>query len=446
MEKRNLSQIAEYLNFNTDYPDVCVTGVKRDNRQVEPGDLFIAIKGENFDGHNFVTSAAESGAVAALVSEDVEASIPCLKVEDTVLGLQKIARGYRSEFEIPIVGITGSVGKTTTKEMIACVLSEKHNTHKTQGNLNNEIGLPFTVLDLNSSHEAAVIEMGMNHFGEISRLTSVAKPTIAVISNIGESHIEFLGSKEGILRAKLEILEGLQKDGVVVLNGDDELLWSKKGKIPFKTIYYGMKNEEADIFGRAVESSLSHIKFTVREIFDSEFIINVGGAHNLQNALASIAVARELNLSTEEIKRGLASFQNTGMRQQILEKDGYVIVNDCYNANPDSMGAALTLLSKSEGRRIAVIADMLELGEVSSAAHTKIGKHASFCADIIFVTGNMRDAVAQGADGSDVRTFNTAEEMADALKAELKEGDTVLIKASRGMHLERVTSRIMEDK
>lgn len=446
MEKRRLARIAAYLNLNTDHPDLCVTGIKRDNRQVECGDLFVAIKGENFDGHNFVTSAAENGAVAALVSEDVKADIPCLKVEDTIIGLQKIARGYRDEFAIPVVGITGSVGKTTTKEMIACVLSEKYNTHKTQGNLNNEIGLPFTVLDLNSNHEVAVIEMGMNHFGEISRLTSVAKPNIAVISNIGESHIEFLGSKEGILRAKLEILEGLQEGGVVVLNGDNELLWSQRGKLPFKTIYYGINNEEADIFGKEVESSLSQIKFTVREIPNAEFTINIGGSHNLQNALAAIAVARELNLTIDEMKRGLAAFKNTGMRQQILEKDGFVIINDCYNANPDSMRASLALLSKRDGRKIAVLADMLELGEVSKDAHFEIGKLAAKCTDLVFVTGEMREAVAQGADNGRIYTFETAEEMADAVKKELKAGDTVLVKASRGMHLERVVEKIMEDK
>ena len=446
MEKRKLSAIASYLNMEKETPDVIVSGIKKDNRQVEQGDLFVAISGENFDGHDFVLGAAKNGAVAALVSKDTDADIPCLKVEDTVIGLQKIAAGYRNDFDIPVVGVTGSVGKTTTKEMIACVLSQKYNTLKTQGNLNNEIGLPFTVLELNSEHQAAVIEMGMNHFGEISRLTRVARPNIAVISVIGESHIEFLGSKEGILKAKLEILEGLSEDGVVILNGDDELLWSQKGKLPFKTIYYGMKNNEVDIFGIEKSSSLEEITFTVREIEGAEFKINVGGVHNLQNALAAIAVAKELKLSTAQIAAGLDAFENTGMRQKIIEKDGFLIINDCYNANPDSMRASLALLKKTEGRRIAVLADMLELGEASRDAHLAIGKVAAESADIIMVTGDMRETVAQGARGSEVYTFESAEELSKTLKGKLMPDDKVLVKASRGMHLERVVEKILEEE
>ena len=444
MEKRTLFQIASYLNTETEYPNVEITGVKRDNRQVVPGDLFVCIPGENFDGHDFAASAYEKGAACALISKEIDVDMPKIKVDDTILALQRIAGGYRAEFDIPVVGITGSVGKTTTKEMISCVLSEKYNTHKTQGNLNNEIGLPFTVLDLNSAHEAAVIEMGMNHFGEISRLTRVARPNIAVISTIGESHIEFLGSKEGILKAKLEILEGLPEEGVVILNGDDEYLWGVKGKIPFKTVYYGIKNPEADIFGCEKSASLDEIVFTVREIAGEEFKINVGGSHNLQNALAAIAVARELNLTAQQMKKGLDAFQNTGMRQKIMEKDGVLIINDCYNANPDSMRASLALLSKTEGRKIAVLADMLELGDASESAHLGIGKVAAESADLIFVTGNMREKVKQGAAGSVVYTFEAAEELADTLRGMLKEGDKVLVKASRGMRLERVVDILMD--
>ncbi len=444
MEQRTLAQLAAYLNMETSAPDTVICGIKRDNRQVEAGDLFVAIKGGNFDGNDFAISAADAGASAALLSKDIQLRIPTLVVEDTVAALQKIAECYRKEFDIPVVGVTGSVGKTTTKEMIASVLSQKYNTLKTQGNLNNEIGLPFTVLELNSSHQAAVIEMGMNHFGEISRLTRVAQPNIAVISTIGESHIEFLGSKEGILRAKLEILEGLKKDGVVVLNGDDPLLWGLKGTLSFKTVYYGIKNAECDIFGIEKSSSLSQIIFKVREIPNCEFKINVGGSHNLQNALASIAVGRELGLSTDEMAAGLDAFENTGMRQKITEKDGVTIINDCYNANPDSMRASLTLLSRSTGRKIAVLADMLELGAVAEDAHFKIGAYAAKCADVIFATGDMREVVKKGASGAEVHTFDGAETLANALSGILKSGDTVLVKASRGMHLERVVEALLK--
>ncbi len=444
MEMRALSQIASYLNIEKSFPDIEISGIEKDNRKVGKGDLFLAIKGENFDGHDFAASAVENGAVAVLCEREMNLDVPCLVVDNTISALQKIASDYRCEFTPKVVGVTGSVGKTTTKEMIARVLSEKYNTLKTEGNLNNEIGLPFTVLNLNASHEAAVIEMGMNHFGEISRLTRIVRPDIAVISAIGESHIEFLGSKEGILKAKLEILEGLSENGTLILNGDDELLWSLRGKLPFKTIYYGSENTQADIFAYKKESNLDEIIFEVREIPNFEFKINCGGEHNLKNSLAAIAVGLELNLSCEQIKAGLLNFENTGMRQKIIEKDGRKIICDCYNANPDSMRAALKLLRGAQGRKIAVLADMLELGESASFAHIELGKNAAVSADIVMVTGNMRDLVARGAKGHNVYTFEDADSLSSKLKEIWQEGDTILVKASRGMHLERVVEKVCE--
>lgn len=444
MERRAISSFASYLNIEKSFPDVEICGVEKDNRSIKTGDLFVAIRGEKFDGHNFAASAVENGAVAVLCERELEVGVPCLVVEDSIRGLQAIARGYRAEFSPKVVGVTGSVGKTTTKEMIASVLSEKYNTLKTEGNLNNEIGLPFTVLNLNKNHEAAVIEMGMNHFGEISRLTRIASPDIAVISAIGESHIEFLGSKEGILKAKLEILEGLSDDGTVILNGDDEYLISLKGKLPFKTIYYGITNNESDIFATAKSVSLNEIIFTVRGTENFEFKINCGGEHNLKNALAAVAVGRELGLSNEEIARGLDKFENTGMRQKIIKKDGRTIINDCYNANPDSMRASLKLLSDIEGRKIAVIADMLELGESSKDAHTELGRLAADMADIIFVTGNMRECVKAGAGDAEIYVFEDVASLCAKLKEIWTEGDTVLVKASRGMRLERVVESLCE--
>lgn len=444
MERRAISSFASYLNIDKSFPDVEICGVEKDNRSVKAGDLFVAIRGEKFDGHDFAASAVENGAVAVLCERELEVDVPCLVVEDSIRGLQAIASGYRAEFFPKVVGVTGSVGKTTTKEMIASVLSEKYNTLKTEGNLNNEIGLPFTVLNLNKNHEAAVIEMGMNHFGEISRLTRIARPDIAVISAIGESHIEFLGSKEGILKAKLEILEGLSDNGIVILNGDDEYLLSLKGKLPFKTIYYGITNKEADIFATAKSISLNEITFTVRETENFEFKINCGGEHNLKNALAAVAVGRELGLSNEEIASGLEKFENTGMRQKIIKKDGRTIINDCYNANPDSMRASLKLLSDTEGRKIAVIADMLELGETSKDAHIELGKLAAEMADIIFVTGDMREYVKAGAGDAEIYAFEDVPSLCAKLKEVWTEGDTVLVKASRGMRLERVVESLCE--
>lgn len=444
MECRTLAHIASFLGLHApEWEHIEVCGLEKDNRNVKPGDLFVAIRGENFDGHDFVNLAAESGAVAALVEREIpNCPIPTLRIEDTVRGLQAIARGYRSEFSPHVVGVTGSVGKTTTKEMIASVLSEKYNTLKTIGNYNNEIGLPFTVCNLKREHEAAVIEMGMNHFGELSRLTRVAQPDIAVISVIGESHIEFLGSKEGILRAKLEILEGLAPDGCVVLNGDDPMLWALAGTLPFETIYYGVKNPEVQVFGAARSETLEEIRFTVREIPGAEFVIHCGGEHNLQNAMAAIAVGRKLGLSPEELRRGLDAFENTGMRQKVMEVGKKTIINDSYNANPDSMRAALTVLGDAPGRRIAVLADMLELGAHAADAHRALGRFAKEKADILFVTGAMRACVAEGAEGADVRTFDDADALTDALKRTWRDGDTILVKASRGMRLERVVEKL----
>lgn len=444
MESRTLAQIASYLGlYAPEWEQITVCGLEKDNRNVKTGDLFIAIRGENFDGHDFVSLAAKSGAVAALVEREIpNCPIPTLRVEDTVRGLQEIAHGYRKEFSPLVVGVTGSVGKTTTKEMIASVLSAKYNTLKTIGNYNNEIGLPFTICNLERGHEAAVIEMGMNHFGEISRLTRVTQPDIAVISAIGQSHIEFLGSKEGILRAKLEILEGLSPDGCAVLNGDDPMLWSLSGTLPFETIYYGVKNPAVQVFGAARIETLDQIRFTVREIPDTEFVIHCGGIHNLQNAMAAIAVGKKLGLSPEELRRGLDLFENTGMRQKVIACGGKTIINDSYNANPDSMRAALQVLGDIKGRRIAVLADMLELGEHAEDAHRELGRLAKEKADMILVTGSMAACVAEGAQGADVRIFDCADALADALRLIWRDGDTVLVKASRGMRLERIVEKL----
>lgn len=444
MESRTLAQIASYLGlYAPEWEQITVCGLEKDNRNVKTGDLFIAIRGENFDGHDFVSLAAKSGAVAALVEREIpNCPIPTLRVEDTVRGLQEIAHGYRKEFSPLVVGVTGSVGKTTTKEMIASVLSAKYNTLKTIGNYNNEIGLPFTICNLERGHEAAVIEMGMNHFGEISRLTRVTQPDIAVISAIGQSHIEFLGSKEGILRAKLEILEGLSPDGCAVLNGDDPMLWSLSGTLPFETIYYGVKNPAVQVFGAARIETLDQIRFTVREIPDTEFVIHCGGIHNLQNAMAAIAVGKKLGLSPEELRRGLDLFENTGMRQKVIACGGKTIINDSYNANPDSMRAALQVLGDIKGRRIAVLADMLELGEHAEDAHRELGRLAKEKADMILVTGSMATCVAEGAQGADVRIFDCADALADTLRLIWRDGDTVLVKASRGMRLERIVEKL----
>lgn len=453
MEQLTLGKIAEFCDgeIPNEYRDVLINGICKDNRIVNQGDLFIAIEGASFDGHDFVKSAAQAGASAALVSKAVDgAGIPCVLVENTVDALQKIATGYREMFEnLKVVGITGSVGKTTTKEMCAGVLSAKMYTHKTMGNLNNDIGLPFTVMGLNYSHEAAVLEMGANHFGEISRLTHIGKPDVAVITAIGECHLEFFKSKEGVRRAKLEILEGLKPGGTLVLNGDDELLWQLRDTLDVDTVYCGVENKDCDICGQIISQDTENISFAVREADGVSFQIHCGGVHNLKNALLAAAVGKKLGCSWEEIRKGLESFVNTGQRQRIIKLGDITVISDCYNASPDSMRAALGVLSQAQcsGRRIAVLGDMLELGEHSKKAHTQVGEEACACADMIFAAGSWSENIISGAVGAGFPAekalhFPNVAQLSEKLKSILEPGDVLLVKGSRGMKMEQVIEAI----
>ena len=454
MEMLTLDQLARFCGAESGagYEKIQITGISRDNRAVKPGDLFVAIQGASFDGHEFVNQAAAAGAAAALVSKRMEhCPVPTLLVEDTVKGLQDIAREYRGLFDVQVVGITGSVGKTTTKEMCACVLSQGLCTLKTQGNLNNDIGLPFTVMNLNKKHQAAVLEMGANHFGEIARLTRIARPDIAIITAIGESHIEFLGSKDGVRRAKLEILEGLSPDGMIILNGDDPMLWELKGKLRMRTIYCGIENEESDVFGELMGSDAENIRFSVRGYEGRSFHIRCGGLHNLRNALMAIAVGAQFGRSVDQIAEGLESFVNTGPRQKILQKDGVTIISDCYNASPDSMRAALEVLrdAKCPGRKIAALGDMLELGEHAPRAHFEVGKCASECADMVCAAGEwaritLDGAKAGGVQAENARYYQTVPAMAQALQQELADGDILLVKGSRGMRMEQIVELLTD--
>lgn len=458
MEQLTLEQVASFCGaeIKPEYQDVYVNGISRDNRCVNPGDLFVAIRGEKFDGHAFVKEAAKAGAVAALVSEPVDdVPVPALLVEDTVLALQAIAGNYRKLFgDIKVVGITGSVGKTTTKEMCSSVLSKGLYTLKTQGNLNNDIGLPFTVMGLNYSHQAAVLEMGANHFGEISRLTKVAMPDIAVITAIGQAHMEFFKSKDGVRKAKLEIIEGLKPGGTLVLNGDDPMLWELKGNLDVNTLYCGIHNPECDIFAEVLERNSESISFTVKSIPEISFRIPCGGIHNLQNALLAVAVGQLAGCSAQQIRDGLESFANTGERQKILKfSNGVTVISDCYNAGPDSMRAALNVLGEAEcrGRKIAVLGDMLELGEHSADAHFEVGSLAASKADLIFAAGNWAGSVKNGAaekgfSKENIYIFKTVPELAHELKEKLNSGDMLLVKGSRGMRMEQIVAELSEEK
>lgn len=444
VEEITLSFIAEATGGEIvfGHSDKTIDSISTDSRDSKNASLFIALSGEKFDGNQFIPSAIDGGA-KGYMSDGACDFTDCefaIKVKDTKKALLDLASAYRDRFSINIVGLTGSVGKTTTKELIASVLETERNIIKTQGNFNNEIGLPLTLFGIRKDHQIGVIEMGMSDFGEISRLTRCAKPQVAIITNIGESHIEYLGSQEGILKAKCEILEGLKENGVVILNGDDPLLLSIKGTLPFKTIYYGMKNADCEVVAENVDIGNNGISFTV----DGEkYSVNLVGEHNVLNALCAITVGKICGLNADNIRKGLASYESTGIRQSITEKNGIKVITDCYNAAPTSVKAAIGVLSKiGEGRKIAVLGDMAELGKKAPQYHREIGRFAVDSGlDILILTGEYAEFTAQGAEGLKVSIQKDNESIEKYLKEILCVGDTVLFKGSRVMKLEEVANK-----
>lgn len=433
--------------------ETVIEAVSTDTRTIQEGALFFALRGEQFDGHKFVADAVSKGAICCVVDErgEIPQGTPAIVVKDTQIALGALAGAYRKMFEIPVVGITGSVGKTSTKEMIASVLKQTLDTHCTTGNFNNEIGLPLTVFQLGSNHETMVLEMGMSHFGEISRLTKIARPDLAVITNIGVSHIENLGSQEGILKAKLEILDGLQEDGSVVLNGDDALLWGVKGELDCETLYYGIENGACDLVAKNVTAYSDSTTFTCRiQGQEYEFLIRVPGIHHVYNALAAILVGLQNRVPLEEIQKGVRNFVPTGLRQTLLEFSDYKVIRDCYNASPDSMRSGLSVLklTETEGRRVACLGDMLELGDISESAHKSVGQLAfELGVDCLITVGERARGIALGAETSGMKSeqiysFANNGELCEKLPELLKKDDVILVKGSRGMHLEEVVDAI----
>ncbi|ABN52209.1 MAG TPA: UDP-N-acetylmuramoyl-tripeptide--D-alanyl-D-alanine ligase [Hungateiclostridium thermocellum] len=425
--------------------------ISTDSRNIKQGDLFIPLIGERFDGHNYIASALEHGALGSLTQKETE-PFPgkvLIKVSDTLKALRDLAVYYRQKFKIPFVGITGSVGKTSTKEMVAAVLSKGFKVLKNQGNFNNEIGVPLTIFNLDKSHEAAVVEMGMSGFGEISRLTSIVKPDIAIITNIGVSHIEKLGSKNNILKAKMEIFEGLNEKGLAILNGDDKLLYGLNNLLKFRTVFYGME-EGLDLRAYNVESLGEKGSTFDIEIRGKEYRVRipVPGIHNVYNALAGIAVGIELGIPPEKIVEGIEEFSPGKMRLDIINYNGLKIINDAYNASPQSMEAAIDVLKdiSGEGRTFAVLGDMLELGEFSKSAHMEVGKYAaSKGIDYIVAVGEyrsniVRGAVEAGAKEEKVFEFKDNMDAAKFLKEFVKSGDVLLVKGSRGMKMEEIVN------
>lgn len=418
-----------------------VLSICTDSRKITKGCLFIALVGERFDGHDFVAAAFEQGAAAAVCSKPVEASGEILSVENTGAAFLQLAAYYRSLFSIPVVGITGSVGKTTTKEMVYAVLSEKYNTLKNEGNLNNEIGLPTTVFRLDTDCEAAILEMGMSAFGEILRLTRVAQPSVGIISKIGVSHIEHLGSREGILKAKLEILDGLKPGAPLIVNGDDDLL-STVELSDRRVVRFGIENDENDYLAKDIEQGEQSTTFTV--VFGDKVqtvTIPTVGRHNVYNALSAFAAGMELGVTPQQAADGLGNYVTSGMRQRVRDFGGITLIEDCYNASPDSVRAAVEVLVSGSGKTKALVfGDMLELGAISEAAHRDAGVLAAQKGvDRLYTYGPMAALAAEAARENGIayaESFDDKAALAAKLKEDLTAGDAVLFKASRGMKLE----------
>lgn len=429
-----------------------IAGISTDSRTIEKGNLFIPILGENFDGHDFIGSAFEKGAALSLSQKETVyfPGKPLVIVDNTLKALQDLAAYYRSKFSIPFVGITGSVGKTSTKEMVAKVLSRKFYVLRNEGNLNNEIGVPLTVFNLDEAHEAAVLEMGMSAFGEISALSSIVKPKVGIITNIGISHIEKLGSRQNILKAKLELLDGMPPESLLILNGDDAMLSGVKGLLPRRTVSYGLE-EGVDYLAYNINSlGEEGINFDVT-VDGKDYTVYVPspGVHNVYNALAALAAGHELGIPMEDIIKGISMFSPGKMRLNIIKANGLKVINDTYNASPQSVRAALSVLEEIEGsRKIAVLGDMLELGEWTKSAHTEIGRYAAdMNLDYIVTVGPAASNIVKGAVESGFSSDRTAsfENNTDALNyllAILHKDDAVLIKGSRGMKMEEIVNSL----
>ena len=437
--------------------DAAIEGIVIDSRKANKDNAFVAIIGENLDGHKFIQSAYDNGCRTFIVSDrnvvllTREEVINVIRVEDTQLAMGYIGTYYKEKFNIPYIGVTGSVGKTTTRDMVYAALTGKFNAHKNVGNLNNHLGVPLTLFDLKSEHECAVLEMGMSHFGEIEYLVDMVHPEIAVISNVGLSHVENLGSQEGVLKAKLEITKNFTKDSLLVINGDDEMLSSLKGKdLNYRLKTFGF-NQDNDLYCKDYTLSREKISF-VCEIngADERFEVPTIGEHNILNAMSAILVSLELGLTLDEIRAGLNNYVATGMRLDITETDKYTVINDCYNASPTSMKSSLKVLAGFDGlRKVAILGDIFEMGDMAEIGHREVGKAAVDCADVLITVGKdsayiSNEAYLNGFDAKCIYHFEDKAILINALDGILKKDDVILIKASRGMKLEDIVNNILD--
>lgn len=425
-----------------EFNDFCI-----DSRKGKPGDLFICLKGARVDGHDYIYKAAEKGVSALLIEREVNSDLPRVLVPNTLKALQDYAAWYRSRPDLKVVAVTGSVGKTTTKEFIAAVLSRAFPTYKTQGNMNSETGLPLTLLHVSPEDKAVVAEMGMCNFGEISELSRIARPDIGVLTNIGMCHIEYLGSQQGILKAKMEIVDGMSDDGVLVVNGDDPFLATVTDTRQ-KRVTYGLHDPSFDYYAYNVSVLTEGVSFTAKTpLGDLDVNLSIDGIHNVYNSLAAIAVGVLCGMDLKSIGEGLHRMEKAPMRQNVRKERGMTLIEDCYNASPTSMKASIDVLKSKPGRKIAVLGDMLELGENAAEYHRQVGTLLEGVSALI-AYGEYAKCYGDGAEavGVNQRIFcRTTEEAALNLKLVARKGDVVLFKASRGMHAEEVIEYFLND-
>ena len=426
-------------------------GIVIDSRMVQDDYVFVAIKGERTDGHRYIEQVFADGALAVVTEQPLTISKPYILVDSTRQALKDLAAFYLSRLDVKVVGISGSVGKTSTKEMIASVLSRKYQVHKTKGNFNNEIGLPLTIFKLEETHQAAVLEMGISDFGVLHRLAAVAQPDIAVLTNIGMSHLKTLGSRDGILKAKTEMFDHLRGDACVILNGDDDLLCTLtqvNGKPP---IFYGIgASRHKQAYASDIENlGLRGIRLTIHLADEAIRVrIPIPGEHNVYNALAAAAVGRQLGLTNEEIKDGIENARTIDGRTNLIETRNMTVIDDCYNANPLSMKASIDVLATALGRTIAVLGDMGDLGQDERSLHYEVGRHlAEKGIDILFCAGTLSHetarAVREHNPGCTVYEYDKRDDMVKELLPFLQEGDSVLVKASHFMEYADVVEAII---
>jgi len=444
MRPLTLAQIAAYTDGQA-IGDGLVHNVVIDSREAAAGSLFIALPGERVDGHQFVSDVLAKGGYA-VVKEGTHEGPGVVQVGDPLLALQELAKGYLADFPVPVIAITGSNGKTSTKDMVTQVLSTEYAVHATAGNYNNEIGVPLTVLGLEEHHELLVVEMGMRGLGQIRRLTEISPPNYGVITNIGPVHLELLGGMGNIAQAKGELLESMDATGVAILNGDDPSVRGQARNFPGRIIYYGL-DVANDVVAKGINLDVEgRPSFTLRcEQEEVQVRLAVPGVHNVWNASAALTVGLQFGIRIEKGAHALTELASSAMRLEVRRSPkGMIVVNDSYNASPASMQGALDTLAHMycSGRRVAILGDMLELGEIAEAAHYEVGRHASSCAEQLFFVGQYASLMQEGAGRGQV--YATTDDFLRSNDLELESGDLVLVKASRGLHFEKIVEQLLK--